>query len=561
MAKNTARLAQQAKAQAQTDKVVQALPRGSAKQAGSSILLGTIANINGFLANPDAIRLQEYERALTTDETVAGAIDFIQLSLIASMGEYQHPREDIRRFVQENLDNMEGNFRQALGEMVLSALWSGFACSEMVWRVDGGSLWLERMANYHPGSIHMAVDRNGYLTEGGEPMMPGSKTPGVYQMSPVKGWGTYLPLPMNKLCILTHRKRHNNYYGESIIRRIYKLWKYKDPGLEMWAIALDRYGTPVVYAVVPNLPTGREIGDSYSEGGKRAETMADSASVALAGIHTGTGLVLENPDPQNEIQLGTLSTGNNYGTSFENFIGHLDRGMYRGMLIPQLVFSDGKGGMNSTAQTHFAVYQAMIKALYSQFVEQFTEQVIGRLIRYNFNETNPGKFPWIPFDPTISSTITNALDKMVDKGVVDTSDITDLNIVRQIIGLPSKEQAMVKDIHQLVEDKSEATRSKVNIAQIRADAQVKVAGMRTETKEVPKENAAPEDIHGQHALDLDTIDVEHQNDMEKMLKQHELDIEKLKITQQHQKETAKINAKAKASMPKPAVPKKPAGGK
>jgi hypothetical protein len=483
MAKNTAKLTPEARPKVKTDKVVEALPRGSAKQAGSSILLGTVANINGFLANPDAVRMSEYERAFTTDETIAGALDFIQLSLLASLGDYQHPRADVRRFVQENLNMMEGNFRQAIGEMILSSLWSGFACSEMIWTVDGQHLWLQRMANYHPNTIYMSVDRNGYLTEGGEPMMPGAKEPGVYQLSPIKGWGTYIPIPLNKVCIMSHRKRHNNYYGESIIRRVYKLWKYKDPGLEMWAIALDRYGTPVTYIIAPNLPTGREVGDSYAEGGKRAETIADSAAYALANMHTGTGIVLENPDPQNDIKIGTITTGNNYGTSFENFLDYLNSGIYRGLLIPELVFRGGAGGLNSTAKTHFAIYQSMVRALYSQFVEPFTEQVIGRLIRYNFNEPNPGSFPMLPFDPTTAETLANTLDKMVQVGAVDTSDLNDLNIVRQMVGLPVRQETAIDSIDQVVVDHRQANKTKIDVARIRAKAQLEVAGMRADAME------------------------------------------------------------------------------
>lgn len=466
-----------------TDKVVDSLPRGSAKQAGTSILTTTVANINGFLANPDAQRLIEYERALTTDETVASAIDFVVLSLIASLGPYRHPNPKIQAFVQENLNLMEGNHRQALGELVLSALWAGFGLSEIIWTVDSGKLWLQRLANYHPLSIHIAVDINGNLVEGGEPMVPGAKTPGVYQLSPLKGYGNYIPLPLNKTCLLTHRKRHGNLYGESVIRRIYKSWKYKDPGLEMWAIALDRYGTPVIYATVPNIQTGREIVDSYAEGGKRPETIADSAAMAISNIHLGTGLVLENPDPLNPVKLDTLTTGNNYGTTFENFIAHLDRSIYKGLLIPQTIFSETTGGgINSTSKTHFEVFKLMLRSLYAEFVEPFVEQVIGRLIRYNFNESNPGEFPFLPFDPSMAEVLSKMLDKMVGMGALDPSDIEDLNYIRTTLGAPATAKPVANDFFQLVPDKKAELKTKLDVAKVRAVAVDTAAAIRAEVQ-------------------------------------------------------------------------------
>ncbi len=453
MPKDSPKLTPAKRKKLSTDKTVGALPRGSAKQVGSSVLTATVSNINGFLANPDAIRLSEYERAMSTDATIASALDFVRLSVLASMGEYQHENPRIQEFVRENLAAMEGNFRSAVGELVLSGLWAGFGLSEIIWTVENGSLYIERLANYHPATIHIAVDSHGYLAENGEPMTTGAKTPGIYQRSALSS-GDYQRIPLNKCCLVTHRKRHNNYYGESAIRRIYKNWKYKDPGLEMWAIALDRYGTPVVYAIVPNVATGREVVDSYAEGGKRAEMLSDTAVDAISKIHLGTGLVLENPDPENEVKIGTITTGNNYGSSFENFIAYMDKAIYRGLLIPSLIFNDGKGGMNSTANTHFEVYKLMIEALYSEFIEPFTEQVIGRLVRYNFNENDPGYFPMIPFDATTAEMLANVLDKMVNVGAVDPSDLSDLNTIRQTVGLPIRKEPVIESIDHVVPDKA-----------------------------------------------------------------------------------------------------------
>jgi 8-oxo-dGTP pyrophosphatase MutT (NUDIX family) len=304
------------------------------------------------------------------------------------------------------------------------------------------------------------------------------------ELSPYKGFGTYNKIPVSKTCVITHNQRHGNVYGESSIRRVYKHWKYKDAILEMWATALDRYGTPVTWMKVPRLPTGRVIQDPYAEGGVREEMMADSASAAIAGIHGGTGLVVENPDPNNDVDLGTLTTGNNYGTSFMDYLNHIDRAVYRGLLIPQTIFHENAGGgINNTSKTHFEVFKLMIRALYMQFVEPFVEQVIGRLIRYNFNETDPGYFEFLPFDASMADLLATMLEKMVNMGAVDTSDLSDLNMVRSMVGLSPREKPAIQNIGQVVKDYEAELRSKEKVAEIRAEASIEQAAMRSHSLE------------------------------------------------------------------------------
>lgn len=490
MPKNQARLGSKTRPATPTEKPVDALPRGAAKQAGTSVIGLNLSTINGFLSNPDAMRLTEYERALTTDETIASAIDFTVLALAASLGEYIHPQPAIQRFVRENLNQMQGNFRQAISELATSALWAGFGLSEMVWTVDGSTLWLERLPNYHPATVHMSVDRNGYLREGGDPMIPGGQKPGIYQLSPVTGMGTYVPLPMKKICLITHRRRHGNYYGESVIRRVYKNWRYKDIALEMWAIALDRYGTPVIYAIVPRAETGHEVIDFRAEGGKRMEMLSDNAAFAISNIHANSGLVLEQPDPLNPVKIDSLTTGNNYGTSFENFISHLDRSIYRGLLIPQTIFNESRsGGINNTSRTHFEVFKQMIRALYMQFVEPFTEQVVGRLIRYNFNNADPGSFPLMPFDATQAEMMAAVFEKMTTMGYIDPSNLDDMNEVRSGIGLKPRDQIIVPSLDRVVKDQKREQDIKIEVAEIRAEAAVKVGEMRGDSTETITDKA------------------------------------------------------------------------
>lgn len=412
------------------------MPRGHAKQVGSSLAYHTSTSVYGFLGHPEYMRLVEYERAMETDETVGTGIEFIKLSILASLGEYSHPNPKIRDFVIENLVRMEGNYKMALGELITSALWSGFGVTEVVYKAEEGHIWFDYLANYNPKTVHLQVNAKGRLTEGEAAPFNAAYTTGIWQD---QFGGAPIRLPMNRTVLVSHNKKYNNYYGQSAIKRIYKNWRLKEATLEMWNVALDRYGTPVTYAIVPNGFTGNEIPDPTSETGKRPERIADSTAGAISQIHTGTGLVIERPSPTDDIELGTLTTGNNFGDSFVEAIRYYNTAIYRGLLIPQLLLQDqgsGSLGGSAIASVHFDVFKLMLSALYEEIVEPFVEQALGRLVMINFGDKNPGKFEMSPYDAATTELLSNVFLNLVNIGALDMTDIGDLNLIRAKVGLP-----------------------------------------------------------------------------------------------------------------------------
>jgi len=413
------------------------VPRGYSKQVGTSLSYWTAFNIYGFYGHPDYLRLVEYERAFTTDETVGTGLEFIKLSILAALGEYQHPDHKIQDFVNENLARMSGSYKEALGELIVSSLWSGFGVSEVVYKPEDGRIWIDFIANYNPRTINLQVNKQGRLTWGEDSAFNSSFTTGIWQD---RLGGTPIVLPEDRTILVTHNRRYNSYYGESAIKRIYKNWRLKESVLEMWNVALDRYGTPVTYAIVPHGYTGNEVPDPSTPGQMKPETIGDSTAKAISEIQTGTGLVVVRPSPTDDIKLGTLTTGNNFGDSFSEAIKYYNSAIYRGLLIPQLLIQDSAGGSlggQAVAAVHFDVYKMMLQALYAEIVEPFVEQVIGQLIRLNFGkQDNPGKFLMQPSDSASTEVMSNVFTNLCNTGVVNISDAEDLNMVRAMCGLP-----------------------------------------------------------------------------------------------------------------------------
>ncbi len=417
------------------------LPRGYSQQVGSSLSSLTALSIYGFYGHPEYIRLAEYERMLTTDETVGMGIEFIKLAIQASLGEYTHPNTEIKDFVLDVFDKMEGSHKTAIGELAVSALWAGFGVSEAVYKPErspkfGPRIYIDYVANYNPRTIHLHVNRKGRLVEGDPAVFNTAFTSGIWQD---QLGHPAVQLPMARCCLATHNKRYNNYYGEPALKRIYKNWRLKESVLEMWNVALDRYGTPVTYAIVPTGYTGNEVADPSNPGQMKPETIGESTAQAITNIHTGTGLVIVRPSPQDDIELGTLTTGNNFGDSFIEAIRYYNTAILRGLLIPQLLIQEQSGalGGQAVAAIHFEIFKMLLGQLYEEIVEPFVEHIIGRLIKINFGEDNPGKFRMSPYDAATTELMSSVFVNLCNIGALDMTDVTDLNIVRAACGVPT----------------------------------------------------------------------------------------------------------------------------
>lgn len=545
------------------------LPKGAASQIGSTLARGTQL-IQQWITPYNVAKLLEYERAVATDETVGTGVEFIRLALIASIQQYHHPDRYIQDFVRANLDEMTGTTEYAIGELCWSGLVYGYGASEIMWRLDSGRVMLEELVNYHPASLMIVPDVHGRLLDGAPLNNPyytppaGITSCGIWQMG-LDG-SQYIHLPKNKVCLVTHHKKSGLYTGESAIKRIYKNWKLKDVVLEQYATALDRYGTPIAYAIVPAGVTPDMVLDENT-GKPRNMTIREAAERALGGIHQGTALVFQRPSPQDDIDVGTLTTGNNFGSVFLDKLEYLNKAIFRGLLIPQLLLETGAGGgLSNPGQVHWEVFKLMIQGVAREIVRPFEEQVIGRMIRLNFDDTRPGYFEVDPFDASATALLSQVFEKFVKTGVIDPSDKADLDRIREMYRLPARESGTVVSSgdHQRLllapADKVASDRIKAQAAFIKArgaSVQHEATGRKHDlaSKQLDLETTRADREHerGERDLDLRERDqrLREQVDRKKLAQDHELKL--MQAEQTHQQAMLALR-KGLVSQPAPTAP-------
>ena len=208
---------------------------------GLSIREGRITEeYNQTLRNFRA-RFQFY-REMTNDATIATLLDCIKLPLLASSftvspGSDQAGDVELAKFIEKNLFKMyRQSWRSHVRDM-LEALEYGFALGEIVMeKRDDGMLYVR---NIEPRGQET-------LEQWEEDPSTGTITAFV-QRDPVNF--STITIPIDKLVHVTFRGRKGNPEGFSLLRGLYRVYKFKKQFEVLDAIAIERGvgGLPVVH--------------------------------------------------------------------------------------------------------------------------------------------------------------------------------------------------------------------------------------------------------------------------------------------------------------------------
>lgn len=390
-------------------------------QIGSQ-LQTTFNLFDGAILNPDATLVMEYERMLDTDETVSAAFYFLTLAVISFLGEYTHPDKKIENFVYDCFEGMDGSLTLAC-EDILSAVWAGYSATEIVWKPNGRNLVLDYLATYHPYSVTFHVNERGRLQM-------------VRQINQLEALGA--DIPAEKCLVFSYRKRFNNYYGKSAFKPIRKNWLLKDAVLKMWVRALDKFGTPILAALVPegmvqDPETGKEI------------SQLEYATKVLENVQNGTALVFSARESTSKGQLPKIDTvatgGAGTGDAFNGAVSYYNKMLTRGLLVPSLVFDEGaRSGSLALGQSHFDSFMLMARALYSQLKEGLLDQFVARLITYNFgNQKDWGDFQRRKPSEDELKLLSEIFLNLVNAGFMDSTVEDDFKFARDSMGLPDRQ--------------------------------------------------------------------------------------------------------------------------
>jgi hypothetical protein len=441
-----------------------------------------------FIQNPSTVSVETFKRMVDTDDTIGSGVDFLVTCLAARMGRYSHPNRPIAEWVNKALDKMRGGFQNAMKEL-LGASWSGFQVSEKVWGNDDLGFVIKKLVNLPPSTILFETTRTGELTSDGILQYQRNYNPasmqyggaalfgfatnnqriGAARNDPYAKFGDF-PFPMrtaNTYSYLSIRipvekcvhyafdaaGKFGNPYGRSLLRRAYKWYVMKDAFLQMLAVALDRKGTPLTIVFAdPNTtlldPKKAQAGGA-NKGLKDVGIRADvAAAQAFANVHNDTTIIL--PGRKGQIFDTDFVPQEANVDGFMQAIDLCNKSMLRSLLVPSLIFSNGDGtGSYSLGQEHAKTFDKILDGMLGGFTDTILEQVVSPLIAYNFprsawEKEGRGEFGKVELSPDEIQKEIDILEKAVNMGVVDVTDLNDLNSIRSKIRMEPRKTPIVQ---------------------------------------------------------------------------------------------------------------------
>lgn len=403
--------------------------RGAFKQQGSM----PIATLR-----PSMQKLKTYEQMVYQDTTLFTSLNMLVRSLLATVGSIHHPDPEIKEFLNYNILQLQENTNQlwdeVLYQIVFTTLWAGFSVSENLYDLQFGTLFLDGIITYPPNTIIIRPDKNGLLTEG-KPTPGGYWKSGIYQ-SPNR-FKPEQRLSFWKTIYISNNAAFGNYYGYSAVAPCYKWHRLKDALVDMMAVALDRYGNPLLYVKMPVYPTNRTAIDPAT-GEEKTLTTQEVFQETIQNLDSnGNVLFLPQQDGANKPDVGALTTGQNIGTTFIDAIRFVNEQEILPLLIPPFLITNELNNNEAGVERRMELYYNSLEHLRKLILQPIVRQAFSRLIQYNFNRESArfaASFSRVYSDRAEDRVaMMQVVSGMTDKGYFNPTNPSDHQMVRQMV--------------------------------------------------------------------------------------------------------------------------------
>lgn len=407
---------------------------------------------------PSHYQLSIWDEARRKEPVIKQGLEYIVQALLAKLGSYSHPDARIDDFVQANLSS---NLNVWIKDLTESVLWSGFGVSEINWVQKKGpgmipQIWADGLINYHPLQVYLEPNDYGIIKDG-DKITNCTYRSGVWVPAPAAHInpkkrlskkreynGDLVRLPLSKRIYLTLGGEGNSIYGRSTLEPVISYHFFKEAFRDMLTTALDRYGTPLIYAIVPPVNTDKQT--SNPDGSIREMTLHELTVEELKNLSSESALVFTQVSKDQPVKLEALTTGNNFSTAFTDAMEMCDYNMMLGLGIPNLLMKDNssKLGSGGASEKQLELFDSFISSLFDLIVNPFVKQLCSQLIQYNFDaRSNPkaydcGTITKRPTKNTELKVVTEAIEALTRMGYINPFNDLDFKYVRDVVGLPTR---------------------------------------------------------------------------------------------------------------------------
>lgn len=389
------------------------IPKGEVAHAGR-YLQHPIWGNTPTSYEPDAIDLTVYDEMRRTDETIKAGLQFIKLTVVGKLGEYQHPDDKVKDFVDTAFKMMRGTIGGVVGDF-LSSMWAGFAVGELVYDILPRGTWkgkayLSKVKVLHP----LSVWPNGIKSDG---------MGNVEKVVQDDGKEDSATLGKGKFALLTFDGGGSAFgspYGSSALRCVHELWFVKNLVQKLYYMYLEKLSVPLIFARVP---TGTVICPIHGVAEDYTTAMLDMLSawntkteiVVPAAVDLKTGEYLTDLP-----SLELMSPAPTNAEGFLNFLAYVAVKILLGLLVPSLTLTEAKFGTRAQAGIHLAAFFSMVEDIQRMVSEFLVEQIVRPMLDLNFAEMDDyGEWVTEPLSEEDKEKLAGNLYKMMTVGAMD----------------------------------------------------------------------------------------------------------------------------------------------
>lgn len=364
----------------------------------------------GYLYNIPEISYDTI-REMLKDETVQAALRFHVLNILNYLGSYTHDDSQIEELVNRAFEHLDTTLELTLEKLLFFEKAYGFAVGELVWENVDGQLLLKKIVPLPPSTLQFEIQDTEIV--------------GVRQVTPKKT----VDIPVEKLLIL---REGNKPYGESVLQFLYRPWKFKSVLFKFWAIAMERYASPVLVGKTANPANVPNLLNELS-------TLWSNGVIAVS----------------DDIEISTLEAKNSVTEPFEQAIEYANMLIYRGLLLPQLLASTRNVGSYALGEVHLKLFMASLRREARKLASELIDQVVARIIEYNIGPVEDyGRFLEQEEPSTDErAKLAQALSYLVQAGFLD--PLKDSEWVRELLRFPNpqpeEEEMGDEDVWPLLE--------------------------------------------------------------------------------------------------------------
>jgi|YNPNPStandDraft_1061719.scaffolds.fasta_scaffold00067_2 phage gp29-like protein len=404
---------------------------------------GRLGSIVGQIApyNPDDLvgkRGYDIYDQMQRDAQVQACLTIKKFAVL-SRGWEVHPASnspgdrEIADFVRFVLEDMRGSILDVLYN-ALDALAKGFSVMEINYRLLDrepyrGMIGLASIKSKDPSTFTFDTDEylnvRGLKRPGFDAGLPGrnngtcsqnTKREASASPSSLAGEEGERNLPPDKFVVYSYLPKYESPYGTSDLRAAYKHYWSKDVLLRFMNLYLEKYGSPTAKG-------------SYKRGTPRAAQ--EELLRVLDKIQQESAIVI--PD---DVQVELLEAQRGGEAGYLAALEYHDKQISKAILCQTLMTDEGmRVGSFALAKVHLDVLKMCLRKLKRDLEETvMREQVIRRLVDYNFAGSDCPRFSLGPVEDKDIDQLADVITKLITGKVVR----PDEDWIREYLGIPGK---------------------------------------------------------------------------------------------------------------------------